>query len=124
MAASGDVISTEKNIVLDSFMGEKMVVVNDGGCGSWLVTYNYESRMPITIATGSRQEGIEPPVISSGASNCGITGEIKISPGREQDYIAECGTILDQTEWRVASFDVGTGEVSDFIMLERIYGLW
>src|SRR5690606_6505035 len=62
----GDVITTEKNIVLDSFLGEKMVVVNDDGCGYWLVTYNWETSAYHSYRITA--EGIDPPVISSGAS--------------------------------------------------------
>ncbi|MBX9449099.1 MAG: hypothetical protein KL787_05015 [Taibaiella sp.] len=107
----GDVITTEKNIVLDSFMGEKMVVVNDDGCGYWLVSYNYETSAYHSYRI--TEEGIDLPVISSGASACGIVGEIKISPDRSK--IGNAAYIEGGVE--VASFDVSTGSVSDFISL-------
>ncbi|MBX9449096.1 MAG: gliding motility-associated C-terminal domain-containing protein [Taibaiella sp.] len=110
----GDVITTEKNIVLDSFMGEKMVVVSDDGCGYWLVTYNYETRAyhsyRITV------DGIEPPVISPGENDCGIVGEIKISP--DGSKIANAAFIEGDVE--VAFFDIATGSVSDFILLNHM----
>ncbi|MBX9449097.1 MAG: gliding motility-associated C-terminal domain-containing protein [Taibaiella sp.] len=110
----GDVITTEKNVVLDSFMGEKMVVINDDGCGYWLVTYNWETSAYHSYRI--TEEGIEPPVISSGASACGIVGEIKISP--DGSKIANAAYIEGDVE--VASFDISTGAVSDFILLSHM----
>ncbi|MBX9449095.1 MAG: gliding motility-associated C-terminal domain-containing protein [Taibaiella sp.] len=115
----GDVISTEKNILMDSFMGEKMVVVNDDGCGYWLVTYNWETSAYHSYRI--TEEGIEPPVISPGENPCGIIGEIKISP--DGSKIVNAGDFESNIE--IASFDVSTGEVSDFIVVNQVmpYGV-
>ncbi|WP_118953155.1 gliding motility-associated C-terminal domain-containing protein [Taibaiella helva] len=104
----GDVVPGQKNIVLDTFVTEKMVVVRGTACNYWLVTHRRKSNQ---YRTFSIRGSVDPvPVISTGLYLGGSgAGEMKVSPNRKMiAFVTD--TIPNIIE--VASFDATTGTVS------------
>jgi len=105
---NGDIIPTGKNIILDSFVHEKMTIVRDAGCYYWLVTYS-----DINMEFHSfriTETGFEPAVISSSTIPSTAIGELKISPDGTKLAMA---TYLSYVE--LADFNRSTGVVSGFM---------
>jgi gliding motility-associated-like protein len=102
----GDVLPSQKNIILDSFMSEQMTVTSTNSCaGYWLVVRDY--------STGNFKSfkidavGIHACVVSAGSGNANNAcepGEMKISPdgtrigwGGHYSGLIELGTFNNAT---------------------------
>lgn len=115
----GDVLPSQKNIVLDSFMSEQMTVAKTAGCaGYWLVVraYNTGSYKAFKIDA----TGIHLPVVSAGSGNT-ITydsepGEIKISPdGSRIAFAAQFSLLME-----MGAFNNATGAISNVLSFTTI----
>lgn len=109
---NGDIIATQKNIILDSFVHEKMTLVSDQSCNYWLVTFsdiNLEYH-----AFHITEDGIAPAVISPTTNPNQGVGEIKISP--DGTMIANAAYGFSYVE--LGSFDNATGVVSDLMTID------
>jgi gliding motility-associated-like protein len=103
----GDIIPGQKNIILDSFMAETMVVTKGTACNYWLITHrnNSAAYRVFKIDAG----GLDPvPVTSSGVHNGFIIGEVKIS--HDGKTLALVSSASENIE--IAAFDPNTGMVS------------
>ncbi|KAA5532343.1 T9SS type B sorting domain-containing protein [Taibaiella lutea] len=104
----GDVIPSQKTILVDSYMTEKMTVAAGNNCDAWLMlrsAYMQYKAFHITAA------GLNPvPVISavgSGSAGNYIYGYLVISPDRTKMAAAV------QTAFELYDFDATTGLVSN-----------
>lgn len=115
----GDVVSTKKNLLLDSGMSEKMLVC-PGPCGAWLITHHYDSgtfyayfineSLTISPAVVTHYKGAK----EMRAYSC---GDIQISPNNK--LISLCNTASAQ-ELELFSFDENTGKLGDFMVLSSV----
>jgi gliding motility-associated-like protein len=117
----GDVVAGQKNIIVDSFMGEQMYPVQGDGCFVWIVTLSRVSKeYKVFKVNGS---GIHAAIISPGLGQLGFTmgGEMKVSPDRSLiAHIAD--TVIE-----IASFNSATGIISQPVLInahsDSKYGL-
>lgn len=129
----GDVIVTQKNILVDTGFSEKMVVVQLYN-SYWLLTHKYNS--PQYFAYRIDNFGFHNPIISNvgilpskpyfggvSAYRSYLIGEMKISPDKKTIAL---GSFSDSTV-EIASFDTITGIVSNVIGLHThargVYGV-
>lgn len=104
----GDVVAGAKNLVLDSFMTEKMAITAADDCGYWLVVHRYDSEEYHSFKIASN--GIDPqPIVSNGAMVGECTGEMKISPNGE--LIGWVGGQFGTQFIELGAFDKATGQV-------------
>lgn len=105
---TGDVIQSQKNIILDDSMTEKMTVVKADGCGFWLVTHKMYSN--IYHAFKIDAAGVHTtPVISLGVANGELGyGMLHASPNGEQLVMTSSGPGVE-----LCYFNKITGEVSN-----------
>jgi gliding motility-associated-like protein len=109
----GDVSATEKNIILDSFMSERMIATKGEGCSYWLITHRGNSTLYKAFKVD--ENGLNPvPVTSSGMMQSYIVGEMAISP--DGNMLAWCSSELDPIE--VALFNKVTGMVTNAAVLD------
>jgi gliding motility-associated-like protein len=109
----GDVSVTEKNIILDSFMSERMIVTKGEDCSYWLITHRGNSTLYKTFKVD--ENGLNPvPVTSSGILQSYIVGEMAISP--DGNTLAWCSSELDPIE--VALFNKVNGMVTNAAVLD------
>lgn len=112
---SGDVVASQKDIVLDSFMSEQMTVTTTNSCaGYWLVVRNYSTGNFESFKLDA--SGIHPPVVSAGSGNtingC-EPGEMKISPdGTRIGWGGHFSGLIE-----LGTFNNTTGVISNVISL-------
>lgn len=105
----GDVVSGQKNLVIDSFMSEVMTVAKGAQCNYWLLTHRRNSAEYHTFRID--ENGVDPaPVISVGSLSPFIIGELKLSP--DEKIAALLGAGNTSIDIEMASFDRGTGQLS------------
>lgn len=115
----GDVSVTEKNIILDSFMSERMIVTKGEGCSYWLITHRWNAALYRAFKIDNN--GLNAvPVTSSGIIQGNIAGEMAISP--EGNRLAICGN--DFTPIELAIFNKANGTVTDVATLDTPATLW
>lgn len=112
---AGDVVSSQKNITLDSFMSEKMTVTKGAGCYYWLVAHRNNSAeyraFKIDFA------GVHPGISSNGVWTGDIgAGQLKISP--DGTRIATCNSMGGPIE--LSTFNNATGMVSNTISVDPV----
>jgi len=121
----GDVVATQKNIVLDSLQTEKMAVIKGVDCSYWLLTHDLMTKQyrafridingvsHIPVVSNAGLPNVQPNVFYPGPYIC---GELKVSPDRSK--IAMVGTGSPFIE--LADFSVATGNVSNGKMIDSI----
>lgn len=108
---NGDVLPALKNIHLDTFMSEKMMVTRGPGCSYWLVAHRNNSNMYRAFKIDAA--GIHPAVTSTGLWGGDMGGgQMKISPDGTRIAL---GTTLTGSGLEVANFDINTGQVSNAV---------
>jgi gliding motility-associated-like protein len=102
----GDVIQSQKNVVLDDSMSEKMTVIKAEGCGFWLLTHQMYSNIYHAFkidATGLHTA----PVISAGIVGGELGyGMLHASPDGEKLVMTSSGPNVE-----LCSFNRATGAV-------------
>lgn len=111
---NGDVVASQKNIVLDEAMSEKMTVAKGAGCYYWLLTHRNNSATYRAFKIDAA--GIQPGISSTGswAGDKGA-GQLKISP--DGTKIATCNSIPN-SGIEIGSFDNTTGIVSNTSIID------
>ncbi len=115
----GDVVTGQKNILLDSNISDKMIVLHGIAC-LWLLVHKTSTNEFHTFRID--ENGINPnPVVSiSGflnANNAYMTGEMKASPDNTRLSVACSGAPAVELH----SFNNVTGEVSNALMLDQTF---
>jgi gliding motility-associated-like protein len=112
----GDVVAGQKNIVLDSFVGECMISVQGSGCFQWLVTHKRGStEFRVYKIDGG---GLELPPVSSFTGNLNLgssayfNGGMAISPDNTKLVIGEDNLGGGARGIELCSFNNTTGIVS------------
>lgn len=150
---NGNVVTTQKNILVDSFIGEAMMAVPGNNCDIWLIVHKIN--VPVFKAYHITASGFDPnPVIStagtqiSGANTYVQTfgstnvysnydayavGNMAVSPDRSKIGITSeplsFGTLfLYQSLTKgamICDFDAGTGQVSNGLLVDtnHCYGV-
>jgi len=116
----GDIVPSQKNILLDNNTIEKMTVAKGSGCSSWLLVH--AEMAPEFHAFKIDYSGLNTvPVISnSGNNNNYAIGQMKASPGN--NMIALCSQLQPFVE--LHSFNNVTGVVSNGATLETTINLF
>lgn len=111
----GDVVVGQKNIPIDSFVGEKMIVARGAGCNNWLVTHHTTN--PEFHVFKVDAGGVNPtPVISTaGFGTDYYVGEMKVSPS---DSMIAVTNSTANGPLELYSFNNNTGIVSNAIVLD------
>jgi len=121
----GDVVATQKNIVLDSLQSEKMVVIKGTDCNYWLLTHGLMEKQYRAFRIDVNGVSHAPVVSNAGVPNIQpnslypgpyICGELKASPDRSK--IALVSTVSPFIE--LADFNAATGIVSNGKMIDSI----
>ena len=112
---NGDVIATQKNIIIDSFMTEKMTVTKGAGCYYWLLSHKHNSSAFRAFKVDG--SGIHPPVTSNGAWQGSIAaGQLKITVDGTKFAHPYIGGV------EIGLFDNATGMVSNAVILDTASG--
>jgi gliding motility-associated-like protein len=123
----GDVVPTEKNILLDNLLSEQMTVTK-GKCNSyWLISHKQNA--PVYHSFKIDAAGIHPPVSSTGLGTWveHSGGEIKVSNDGHKIVCTEFS--LNSKGFELGTFDPATGiisgtiEVDDFPPYAGNYGI-
>jgi gliding motility-associated-like protein len=108
-SGAGDVIAGQKNIVLDTFMSEKMTVTKGAGCYYWLIAHRNNSATYRAFKIDVT--GINPGVSSTGTWTGDMgAGQLKVSP--DGTRIANCNS-LTGSGIELGTFNNATGMVSN-----------
>ncbi|GEM_PF-784420 len=116
----GGVLEAKKNIVLDSFVSEKMTLTKDDYCGYWLIAFSHEDysyRSYHITDTGIAAPVISVSTVLAGSEDVCAHGELKVSPNGAQ--IANART--DISGFELASFNKATGVVSNTVHVSSDY---
>ncbi|MBS1587362.1 MAG: gliding motility-associated C-terminal domain-containing protein [Bacteroidetes bacterium] len=116
-AGLGDVIVGQKNILLDSGMLEKMIVVRGSGCFSWLLVHHMSSPLFHAFKIDASGLNTNPIVSTSGfhnSNNYYALGEMKVAQG---DSIIALVTYWNPI-LELHSFNNSTGVVSNGVDLD------
>ncbi len=116
----GDVVATEKNIVLDTGIGEQMCVVRGQGCYYWLLVHSLNT--PEYKAFKIDAAGIQPPVVSPGIYKNYLAGEMKLSPDETKLALivqTNTDTFDAQCAIELGNFNRTTGTVSGIITIDQ-----
>lgn len=122
----GDVLSTARGIILDTFLSKHMTAVSGDGCNVWLVTHK---RLNMDfVARSITTAGINPPVTSTAGTYTGtylnIYGDMVASPDRRHIAMAVESSMPNGLE--LYDFNPLTGVVSNRQVLDSInncYGI-
>lgn len=112
---TGDIVAGQKNIVLDSFMSEKMTVTKGADCYYWLLTHRRNG--PSYRAFKITAAGIQPAVSSDGTWQGSLSGgQLKVSFNGTR--------IANSTEYgvEIGTFNNATGMVSNTGTLDSLPG--
>lgn len=112
---NGDVVAGQKNIILDSFMSEKMTITKAADCSYWLLTHRWNG--PAYRAFKINVAGIQPAVSSNGTWQGSLSGgQLKVSFNGTK--------IANSTEYgvEIGAFDNATGIVSNTGTLDSLPG--
>ncbi len=122
----GDVLPGQKNIILDSFMWERMFSVQGAGCYDWLIVLaNIPGRENEFHAFRIDQSGVQGPVISP-AGPRQLDGDIRISPDTRTivAHLADGPGVPPRprpyTDIGLYKFDNRTGIVSDLLVWDSV----
>jgi gliding motility-associated-like protein len=112
---TGDVVAGQKNIVLDSFMSEKMTITKGADCSYWLLTHRWNS--PTYLAFKITAAGVQPPVSSTGTWQGSLSGgQLKVSfDGTRIANSVEYGV-------EIGTFNNATGMVSNTATMDSLPG--
>lgn len=112
---AGDVVAGQKNIVLDTFMSEKMTVAKGAGCYYWLVAHRNNSSAYRAFKIDFA--GVNPGVSSNGTWTGDMgAGQLKISP--DGTRIATGNSMGGPIE--LGTFNNVTGMVSNTISIDPL----
>ena len=127
----GDVVSGQKNILLDSTsLSEAMIAVPGNNCDVWLIVHSSSNDISgnfplIYKAYHITKSGVDPnPVISKGSIGCWV-GSMTISPDRKNIVLSGWRLDVPAAGYNVggaeiAKFDPSTGKVSNAIKLTAV----
>jgi gliding motility-associated-like protein len=151
-AGNGNVVATQKNILLDSFLSESMISIPGNNCDMWLMVHTVDSAVfkayhitaagvdpvPVRSQTGSQISGFNTYVVSFGGQpfnyiyGAYMIGCMAVSPDRTKiaitSTISNFGTLSAYAGLAkgslVCDFDAATGTVSNALLLDtiRCYG--
>jgi hypothetical protein len=117
----GGVVPTQKGILLDSALAEKMTAVPGDNCDMWLLVHGNQN--DTCIAFDITESGINPVPVKSAIGNMSgllsySLGYMKVSPNRRRIAIASIAG--PSTGLELYDFDPATGIVSDPITMSSI----
>jgi len=120
-AGFGDVVAAQKNIVIDSSVGEKMVVAK-GNCATWLIVHHRSQPDFHAFKVDWNGINVNSVISTSGASTNYTVGEMKMSTNNNNIAVAND---VSPNDLGLHSFDQATGIVSNYIHLDSIdaYGV-
>jgi gliding motility-associated-like protein len=118
----GDIIHGQKNIIVDTAVGEKMTIIEGSDCFLWLVVHDKD--LPRYHAFRIDGEGLHRnPVVSEGGLKKQLKsyalGEMKASPDTK---LIATGTSQEIPAIELCDFDNETGIVSNPRCLDSFYG--
>lgn len=113
---NGDVVSGQKNIMLDTAMTEQMTVVKGAGCYYWLLSHRNNSTLYRAFKIDA--SGIHPAVASNGVAMGSIgSGQIKVSP--DGSRVAN-GNTYATSQIELGTFNNATGIVSNTFLIDSV----
>ncbi len=115
----GDVVATEKNIVVDSGIAEQMCIARAEGCAYWLIVRSMTA--PVYKAFRIDAQGIHPPVASTGTYLNFLAGEMKLSPDESKIALVvrtTLDTFFSRSAIELGSFDRATGSISNTVTID------
>jgi hypothetical protein len=123
----GAIIPSQKNIVLNRDVSEKMTATKGTACNLWVIVHAKNSPTFYTYKIDANGLHNDPVTSTSGfaiGQNCYMQGEMKVSP--DNRFIATCANKPRVLE--LHKFDETTGIVSDAIALNDetetlVYGI-
>ncbi len=109
----GDVVSSMKGIVIDSFLTEKLTGVIGDNCNIWVLVHTKNHHEVRAYEITSAGLNLSPVIstITSASANPVVTGTIKISPNRKQMIISPL---------MLYDFDAASGIVSGGKLLQSM----
>lgn len=110
----GDVLSTQKNVIVDSNMSECMTVVKGDGCYYWLITRRYPDAVFSVFKIDA--SGIHPAANYPALVAHVIGGQIKVSPDKSRIALAGAGIYNRPVE--LGMFNSATGAINNIIALD------
>lgn len=126
----GDVVSGQKNIVVDSGIAEQMCVAKGDGCYCWLIVHSNHSAVYKSYKIDAT--GLHAAVASPGLYYNTGSGEMKISPDESKlafDVQLMIGGVIHLPgSIELSHFNKATGQVSGTVLIDSInpylkYGL-
>lgn len=107
----GDIVTGYKDIVLDNFVNEKITITKDALCGFWLIAYSNATNQYRSFHITST--GIAPEVVSTSPYPNFSLGQLVVTP----DATRIANAAFDHDFVELASFDINTGLVTDFMLI-------
>jgi len=118
----GDIVSSQKAILLDSILtSEKMVAIPGEDCSVWLLVHSVEDNTFKAFHVGDTGIGRAPVISASGniATPVGYAlGKMKVSP--DGSRLAVCSWMYGEYGCELFDFDAATGAVSNPRVLDSI----
>lgn len=120
---TGDIISEQKGILIDSNLTEKMTATVGDRCNIWLVVRSRLTPSPVMKSYEITEEGINLIPVVSPTTSTGqyIIGKMQFSPNGQK--LAET-SILGSNGLTLYDFDVSTGIVSNDVQLVGDVSTW
>jgi gliding motility-associated-like protein len=106
----GDVVTGQKNIIIDSEMIEKMAVVKGAGCFYWLLVHHRSAPLFHSFKIDASGVNTNPVISISGVANINnayTTGEMKVSPNDSLVVLVNVNHPINE----IHSFNNATGTV-------------
>ena len=125
----GAVIAAQKNVIVDSAIGEQMYISRGDGCNYWLIVHSLSQ--PVYKAFMIDVSGIHPPVVSQGIYKNFLSGEMKLSSDETKIALTvhtTMDTMGNPGAIELGNFNKVTGVVSGVIPIDTLnlydkYGL-
>jgi hypothetical protein len=122
-SGKGGVLATEKSIMLDSSLSEKMIAIPGNNCNVWLITHSRDAA--IFYAREVSATGIGLPVVSNvgtrSALGAYMQGVMSYSPDRTKIAMYSYQTGGTDRALELFSFDPITGMVSNAQTIDNIH---
>ncbi len=113
---TGDVVASQKNIVLDTSTCEQMVLTKGAGCYYWLVAHRNNSNLYRSFKIDAT--GIHPGISSPGTAMGSIgAGQMKISP--DGTKIANANS-FQSTAIELGNFNNATGAITGTFLIDPV----
>lgn len=129
----GDVVATQKNIVLDSLQTEKMVVIKGINCNYWLLTHDLMAKQYRAFLIDINGVNHTPVISNTGVPNIQpnpfypgpyVSSELKVSPDRSKIAMVSTGSpFIELADFSAATGIVSNGKMIDSIGNSALYGV-